>query len=233
MGKGLKALVLGALLVTPLVTNATLSDRGGGMIYDTVLKVTWLQDMNYAQTSGYDADGRMTWPNARAWADNLVYGGFDDWRLPKIVDVLTRGCNFSYSGTDCGYNVLTASGGIVYSEMAHVWYVTLGNLAAFDKNGNQRIPHTPFANKGPFTNAKADIYWSGTERLPGNTGDDVWFFVMSNGQQHLSGPDLPVYAWALRSGDVIPVQTPEPSIFWMLLSGLAGFGYLGRRRTGA
>ena len=32
--------------------------------YDTVLDITWLADANYAQTSGYDADGRMTWSNA-------------------------------------------------------------------------------------------------------------------------------------------------------------------------
>src|SRR5688572_29847528 len=68
--------------------NAVLIDRGGGLIYDTVLDITWLQDANYAQTSGFDADGRMTWFEARDWANNLTY--FDsvrnvtwtDWRLP-------------------------------------------------------------------------------------------------------------------------------------------------------
>ena len=29
------------------------------MIYDSDLGITWLQDANYAETSGYDADGRM------------------------------------------------------------------------------------------------------------------------------------------------------------------------------
>jgi len=40
--------------------EATLFDQGGGLIYDTDLNITWLQDANYAMTSGYDADGRMT-----------------------------------------------------------------------------------------------------------------------------------------------------------------------------
>jgi len=33
---------------------AILTDRGGGLIYDDDLNITWLQDANYADTSGYD-----------------------------------------------------------------------------------------------------------------------------------------------------------------------------------
>lgn len=42
------------------IANATLYERGGGLIYDDFLAITWLQDANYAQTSGYDSDGKMT-----------------------------------------------------------------------------------------------------------------------------------------------------------------------------
>jgi hypothetical protein len=45
-------------------SDAELIDRGGGLIYDTVLDIKWLQDANYAQTSGYDDDGRMNWYTA-------------------------------------------------------------------------------------------------------------------------------------------------------------------------
>jgi hypothetical protein len=88
--------------------QAELLDRGNGMIYDTVLNITWLQDANYAFTSGYhccdiyggcDDDqyckvdescdvnftpDRMTWQQAVKWADQLNYQGFDDWRLASI-----------------------------------------------------------------------------------------------------------------------------------------------------
>jgi hypothetical protein len=64
--------------------NADLIDRGGGLIYDTDLNVTWLQDANYAKTSGYDTDGYMTWVDAMAWASSLEYQGYSDWRLPTI-----------------------------------------------------------------------------------------------------------------------------------------------------
>jgi len=65
---------------------AALIDRGTGMIYDTDLGITWLRDANYAQTSGYDADGSMNWFDAMTWADQLVYAGLDDWRLPDGDD---------------------------------------------------------------------------------------------------------------------------------------------------
>lgn len=69
--------------------HAALIDRGGGMIYSTDLNITWLQDANYARTSGYDADGLMNWNGAMTWAANLSYGGYDDWRLPTHLTVDT------------------------------------------------------------------------------------------------------------------------------------------------
>ncbi|MBK7414557.1 MAG: DUF1566 domain-containing protein [Dechloromonas sp.] len=100
--------------------QATLIDRGSGLIYDDVLNITWLQDANYAKTSGYDADGRMNWANANAWAASLSYGGYDDWRLPTLTPI---GANFNYNfsnngSTDEGYNITSP-----HSEMAYMYYV--------------------------------------------------------------------------------------------------------------
>ncbi len=100
--------------------EAALIDRGEGFIYDDVLDVTWTQDANI--------NGRDTWDNQVAWAagysqTHTVYGTFDDWRLPTVTDTGTPGCNFAYTGTDCGYNVDTSTG-----EMASLFYDTLGNM---------------------------------------------------------------------------------------------------------
>jgi hypothetical protein len=54
----LKKLILALALLASVSVQAALVDRGGGFMYDTVLDVIWLQDANYAQTSGYDADGK-------------------------------------------------------------------------------------------------------------------------------------------------------------------------------
>ena len=72
----------GIFLLAPTLANAELFDRGNGLIYDSEQDITWLQDANYAQTSGYDSDGKMSVSNATLWAENLVYAGIDDWRLP-------------------------------------------------------------------------------------------------------------------------------------------------------
>ena len=84
--------LLSSVAVAP--AGATLIDRGafndgfGGsvnLIYDTDLDITWLGDAKFAKTSGFDADGRMTWANANAWTAGLTVGGFTNWRLPTTL----------------------------------------------------------------------------------------------------------------------------------------------------
>ena len=86
--------------------QAALHDRGNGMIYDDVLDITWLQDANFCGTNPTDpacvlgspnANGLMSWDNAKIWADNLVFGGFDDWRL-SIVTQPDPTCSGQTSG---------------------------------------------------------------------------------------------------------------------------------------
>lgn len=79
---------LGLAIVCSLAmgeADADLIDRGGGLIFDTRLNITWLANANLGAGSSFDdgpGDGRMTARAALAWADDLVYGGFSDWRLP-------------------------------------------------------------------------------------------------------------------------------------------------------
>jgi len=57
------SVLLGVLLMViglALSSNAALVDMNDGTIYDTDTQLSWLKDVNYAMTSGYDADGRMT-----------------------------------------------------------------------------------------------------------------------------------------------------------------------------
>lgn len=145
------ALAIAGLLVSG-AAQATLLDRGGGLIYDDVLDVTWLQDANYAKTSGFDADGRLNWSAANAWAAGLSYFDsvrsvtYSDWRLPFVTDTGSSGCNYAFSGTDCGYNVQTASGGTVYSELAYMYYVNLGLHAPVNPDGSSRTDWGIYGN---------------------------------------------------------------------------------------
>ena len=54
-----------ALSVATLPAQAALVARSGGMVYDTVQNITWLQNWN--------TNGVMNWNTAYAWADNLVF----------------------------------------------------------------------------------------------------------------------------------------------------------------
>lgn len=131
-GKTWMALALLGALASG-AAQAALHDRGGGLVYDDALDVTWLADANYAKTSGYDADGRMTYQGALNWATNLSYYDsvrgvtYNDWRLPDVRDNGLADYNWGYSGTDHGYNVRTVGwDGTVYSELAHMYFNNLG-----------------------------------------------------------------------------------------------------------
>lgn len=228
------ALGVAATLAMSGAAQAALVDRGGGLIYDTDLNVTWLKDANYAKTSGYDADGLMTWTTATTWAANLTYYDsirnvtYDDWRLPTTTDTGTSGCNFAYSDTDCGYNVDPAS-----SEMAHLYFFELGNLSYYTTTGvdsgavaGGANPYSTLDNVGPFINFQSYFYWSGTEYAPDPTL--LWYFYAGHGFQDFNDKTSSFYALAVRPGDVAAV--PEAETYALMLAGLGLVGWRARRR---
>jgi len=199
--------------------------------YDTALNITWLRDAN---VSGQP----LSWTAAIAWASALVVGNYGGWRLPTMVDTFVApvngsdGCNFSFSGgTDCGYNVQTKSGGAVYSEMAHLFYATLGNKS-YCPPGDATCAGAPqvgwgLTNTANFSNMQLDDYWSGLEYAI--DANRAWYFVPRFGSQLQGGKGSGLYAMAVHSGDV-GAPIPEPGIWVMLLAGLSGLAVARRLR---
>jgi hypothetical protein len=193
--------------------------------YDTALNITWLADANAAGTA-------MDWATANTWAANLNVNGATGWSLPTMTDPNAT-CNTStYSGSPCGYNNPSTS------ELAHLFYTTLGDKAFYDTSGNPQAG-SGLTNTGPFSNVQAYGYWSATESAP-NTSN-AWYFFTSDGYQFNLTKSYGLYAWAVHAGDVgalavppgsAPVPAvPVPAAVWLFGSGLIGLlGVSGKRR---
>lgn len=199
-------------LIMSGAVQAALVDRGGGLVYDTDLDITWMADANYAKTSGYDADGLMTWDESVKWADQLVYGGYDDWRLP-ITPQTDAGCSIISSGTGFG-------DGCSGSEMGHLFYVE-----------GVRINSLFFHNISRELSVPGNYYWSATTLGYFPSSAFVFSFANHGDQSSDDKSSNFLSAWAVRSGDVVAVAVPEPSMGWMLTGGLVFLASMYIRRS--
>ena len=191
--------------------------------YDTDRGITWLADANYAQTSGYDADGRMNWADANTWAANLSFTDginvYDNWRLPTTPNPDAT-CSFQGDGYSLGFNCTG-------SEMGHLFSAELGGTAG------QSILTSADPDLANFTNIQASSYWSATED-PFYPTDYAWLIEWHTGYQSTHNKSLVgFFAIAVSPGDVGIAAVPEPETWALLLAGLGLVGFAARRRGGA
>ena len=235
-----KSLVaVAAMVAVTGAAQAALVDRGGGMIYDSTRNITWLADMNYAATSGYaatnaggsgstqiQASGRMGWDAAMTWASNLVYGSYDDWRLPTLNPSDTS-CSDNIDpggGFPLQYFGLNCTGG----ELSGLFVTDLGNKALESVLNQAGDTAEQIANLALFSNVQSDGYWSGTEYAP-NPGGAWGFGTRGGGFQVHDGKVIALYAVAVRPGDVA-ASVPEPQTLALVLLALGATVVARRRR---
>ena len=204
----LRVSILATLLACSTVSHATLIDRGNGMIYDSNQNLTWLQDANYAKTSGYDSDGLMDWDAATNWVGNLTYQGYDDWRLPGLEIVSHMpGFNLILSEILFGPSAPDTTGGCFQSPVYGGFHCT-----------------TP--GPSPFINIYPALFWYGIEDGGSAWASDFGGFLYPT---TLYPKSELFQAWAVREGDVAAV--PEPASLMLIFLGLASMAIALRPRT--
>lgn len=215
-------LALAASLFTSTATHAALHDMGGGLLYDDVLDVTWLQDADYARTSGFKPNGKMHFADAVKWASELVYHDsvrkvdITGWRLPKVGPVTGDKFNgrFCFDGSsDEGYGITSPR-----SELAYMFYVNLGLKGYYSAKGGIQAADCGAAGNGKpgFTvnvglvkNLKSHIYWSGTSVEP-YTDRNAWMFDTIFGYQNFYNKNDILSPWPVHDGNVAGVA-PKPA----------------------
>jgi hypothetical protein len=136
-------------------SHAAFIDLGGGMIWDNVLDRTWLQNANYSQSSGYDADGLMTFGEANTWATSLFYGGTGGWRLPTFDPTNPR------PATATPTNEI----GSLLGALTHGGFnLYFPPYTAADISPFYNLPHS-------ISDENSEVYWTGLAGGPGLAWD--------------------------------------------------------------
>lgn len=195
--------------------------------YDKALNITWLANANYAKSVGVGDYGVLSSSEASSWAESVTVYGTSAWRLPTIVDEGSIGCEWSFGGTECGYNVVANQ-----SELAHMFHVTLGNSSRYDEAGLVQAPSLSL-NWGPFMSVGepsfGHAYLSTSTRVQVPGAYSSWLFDMRYGVQNtVDVGEAPGLVWLVRSGDVAAV--PEPNLLVTVLSGILVLAFAFRKR---
>lgn len=227
VGFVLLPLALVGLSVAP-AWSATI-DVGSYMVYDDVLDITWVRDPRLCVAlnncvNRYDDPltgvvGGMRWNDARTWAANLVFQGYDDWRLPWI-SVREAGSAFVTAPVDCRFATEVDCRD---NELGYMERYNLPNLGS----GSLNLRGEAWSGQG------FDAFGG-----PGN-GQVAWgqVFLQGGGNPDAGfGERYGMYGWAVRNGNSVACSTcaapvPEPSTFLLVAIGLVCAGLARCQRT--
>ncbi|TPQ24585.1 VPLPA-CTERM sorting domain-containing protein [Methylomonas koyamae] len=207
------------MAANPNLVSQIIANVGG--IHDTP------NDYDSPAGSGYHAltardfdaeDGRMTWYGAKAWAENLTYGGFSDWRLPNYG---TPGPGYRVSGSELNH-LFEELGGFDPDFATSPDYNLFSNFPSVQGGGYHTPKYWLDAEFGPFPEFAGYF----TSAFPSGAA------IPEGYQSYGVKGDEYLNAWAVRDGDVgAGSPVPLPSAVWLFAGGLGWLG--GKRRRAA
>jgi len=197
----LVAVCTGLFSLITTSTNAALVDNGGGLIYDTVLDITWAQP-----------DAERNWDDANTWAAGLMLGGVSGWRLPYVSVSAGAGPTI-FAPVNCSTATELACRD---NELGYMFYHNLSGTSG------SSILTSGDPDLALFPSLQSDVYWSGTEF----DSFQAWKYTFAFGRDFFDFQGFNSYTWAVHDGNVIPI----PPALWLFGSGLLGLIGVARRR---
>lgn len=160
-------------------------NSGETLIYDDVLDITWMVDVNYVVTSGYvdtssrfDKRGYLTWNQASTYVEQLDYAGISNWRLPSdSIQEQTYAAN---------------------GELGTIYYTYLGNVANESNLKNSLTLHD--ATTVVLSGLQDYGYWTG-DSVTGQTRNK-WIFNFSNGASTFVSRKAARAIWPIFDGNI-------------------------------
>jgi hypothetical protein len=211
------ALAVLCLAVSVAPARADLINLGNGMIYDTVQDLTWLQDTRLTRTQGLDPRGRLTNTDAIEWVSDLTFGGYDDWRLPRMTKSEPGGHTGLFYESDSEISTLMAglgwhwdmealieSGGYNYGTQSYLYFIA--------------------GSSGPFLGLESDNltpprYWVESNVFENACGFHCFAWFTSYELEQAWYHSQTANVWAVRDG---LARVPEPSTLLTLSLGWLG-----------
>ena len=193
------SLLIAGMLIGGMA-QATLVDRGGGLIYDSEQNITWLQNPNLLTSNRINFYQAISLARAFEYIDvtrDVIWSG---WRLSDAFELLYLHTRYGVTGV--GPDALP------FLDL-HV-----------------RTPYGPYES---YWGVSYDSAWSPLRQFSSVVDLGTGSVSPINGEYYY------FYAWAVRPGDVGPLESssavPEPGAFSLFSIGLALIGFGMRRKN--